>query len=147
VLYECALAHSTLPFPTGVEILARHHFNSKLKRMSVVTRFVGQTDGCALAMPSYKNLVFMVCAYSGWVFVKGSPDAIAARVTSVPRDFDACVRTCAKRYTLVNRAHTFKYYFYMLSTSADCIVCEKTFQYLYCAIYKQTDPNGFTTAF
>jgi len=60
-----------------VKIVARHHFSSKLQRMSVVTRVAG-VDG-------------------GMILVKGSPEAIGAMCTVLPDDYDAVGRDLARR--------------------------------------------------
>eukprot|EP00607_Mallomonas_marina_P002717 CAMPEP_0182440352 /NCGR_PEP_ID=MMETSP1167-20130531/87011_1 /TAXON_ID=2988 /ORGANISM="Mallomonas Sp, Strain CCMP3275" /LENGTH=1295 /DNA_ID=CAMNT_0024634289 /DNA_START=719 /DNA_END=4606 /DNA_ORIENTATION=- len=61
-----------------VRILARHHFSSKLQRMSVVVKITGD-DG------------------SAWVLVKGSPEALFMMCTDCPSDFNATAADLAKR--------------------------------------------------
>lgn len=60
-----------------VKIIARHHFSSKLQRMSVVATVPGVDGGFAL--------------------VKGSPEALQAMCTEVPQDFTKIASDLAKR--------------------------------------------------
>eukprot|EP01041_Mallomonas_annulata_P010324 gene10324-21543_t len=69
------------PFPLTigqVKILARHHFSSKLQRMSVVVRITGDDGGA-------------------WVLVKGSPEALALMCTDCPPDYESIAGDLAKR--------------------------------------------------
>ena len=63
---------------TQVKILARHHFSSKLQRMSVVVKVKGDTGG-------------------GFALVKGSPEALAKMCTDCPSDYAAVAGNLAKR--------------------------------------------------
>jgi cation-transporting ATPase 13A1 len=63
---------------TQVKILARHHFSSKLQRMSVVAKIKGDTGG-------------------GFALVKGSPEALAKMCTDCPPDYAAVAGNLAKR--------------------------------------------------
>jgi manganese-transporting P-type ATPase len=63
---------------TQVKILARHHFSSKLQRMSVVVKVKGDTGG-------------------GFALVKGSPEALAKMCTDCPPDYAAVAGNLAKR--------------------------------------------------
>lgn len=63
---------------TQVKILARHHFNSKLQRMSVVARIKGDNGG-------------------SWSVVKGSPEALAQMCLDCPEDFTQVAGDLAKR--------------------------------------------------
>jgi manganese-transporting P-type ATPase len=64
---------------TQIKILSRHHFNSKLQRMSVVMKMKGDSPGYA------------------WVVVKGSPEALGQMCVDCPKDFHLVAADLAKR--------------------------------------------------
>ena len=63
---------------TQVKILARHHFSSKLQRMSVVVKIKGDSGG-------------------GFALVKGSPEALSKMCTNCPHDYEKVAGNLAKR--------------------------------------------------
>ena len=63
-----------------IKILARHHFSSKLQRMSVVVR-VGTPGGVD----------------GGLILVKGSPEMIATMCVNIPSDYHEVSRNLARR--------------------------------------------------
>mmetsp|Transcript_6291 Transcript_6291/g.9492 ORF Transcript_6291/g.9492 Transcript_6291/m.9492 type:complete len:1517 (+) Transcript_6291:72-4622(+) len=63
---------------TQVKILSRHHFSSKLQRMSVVARVKGDSGGA-------------------WALVKGSPDALSVMCVDCPPDYHKVAADLAKR--------------------------------------------------
>lgn len=64
---------------TQVHIVSRHHFSSKLQRMSVVVRMAGDISG------------------GGWVLVKGSPEVLMEMCVDVPADYKDISTELAKR--------------------------------------------------
>jgi manganese-transporting P-type ATPase len=72
------LDSGSLPI-TQIKILARHHFNSKLQRMSVVMKMKGDSPGFA------------------FVVVKGSPEALSQMCVDCPKDFHQVAADLAKR--------------------------------------------------
>ena len=62
----------------SVKVLTRHHFSSKLQRMSVVARIGGDDSGA-------------------WALVKGSPEALAAMCIDCPADYNLIAGDLAKR--------------------------------------------------
>ena len=60
-----------------VEVVSRHHFASKLQRMSTITRDVSN------------NRYFVVC--------KGSPEAIGERLVDKPEGYEEAAKTLAKK--------------------------------------------------
>ena len=61
---------------TSLEVLVRHHFSSKLQRMSAILR-------------DNHGRVFVVC--------KGSPEAIGERIVGKPGNYDEKAQSMAKK--------------------------------------------------